>query len=137
MIPVIFWIEFVFKFFTSKSYEFVELDDCQVKTTLLWVSEILVPVSQTVLSAGLVKVGFPGGVGGGGGSPPPLSPSPPPPPQEIMSNERVNIFRNFIIQICKYSFFSNNFKALSDSFALQCHDVCSCDLICKINMDLS
>ena len=74
VIPVIFWIEFVFKFFTSKSYEFVELDDCQVKITLLWVSEILVPVSQTVLSAGLAKVGFPGGVGGGGGSPPPLSP---------------------------------------------------------------
>ena len=49
MIPVIFWIEFVFKFFTSKSYEFVELDDCQVKITLLWVSEILEPVSQTVV----------------------------------------------------------------------------------------
>ena len=102
-----------------------------------WVSEILAPVSQTVLSAGLVKVGFPGGVGGGGGSPPPLSPSPPPPPQEIISNERVNIFRNFIIELCKYSLFSNNFKALSDCFALQCHYVCSRNLISKINMDLS
>ena len=79
---------------------------------------MLDPVSQTVLFAGLVSVGFPGGVGAGGGSPPPLSPSPPPPPQEIINNERVNIFKNLIIYVYKYSLFSNNFKALSDCFAL-------------------
>ena len=98
---------------------------------------MLDPVSQTVLFAGLVRVGFPGGVGAGGGSPPPLSPSPPPPPQEIINSERVNIFKNCIIELCKYSLFSNNFKALSDCFALQCNDVCSRNLIGQINMDLS
>ena len=98
---------------------------------------MLDPVSQTVLFAGLVRVGFPGGVGVGGGSPPPLSPSPPPPPQEIINNERVNIFKNLIIYFCKYNLFSDNFKALSDCFALQCHDVGARNLICKINMNLS
>ena len=46
-------------------------------------------------------------------------------------------FKNLIIYVCKYSLFSNNFKALSDCFALQCHDVRARNLICKINMNLS
>ena len=43
----------------------------------------------------------------------------------------------FKFKLNERGLFSNNFKALSDCFALQCNDVRSCNLIGQINMDLS
>ena len=67
---------------TCKSYEVVFEDACQEKSTLLFVSEVLVPVSQTFPLAGAVRDTDPGGVGGGG-STLPSPPSPPSPPHDI------------------------------------------------------
>ena len=82
-------------------------DACQEKSTLLFVSEVLVPVSQTLPFAGAVNVTEPGG-DGGGGSPPPSPPPPSSPPQEKISS-RINklIFS-----------FSNYFKGFSNCIAL-------------------
>jgi len=52
------------------------------------VSDVLVPVSQTLPFAGAVNVTEPGGDGGGGSTPPPPPPSSLPPHAKI--NNKVN-----------------------------------------------
>ena len=52
----------------------------QLKATVLWVSDTLVPVSQVLLFTGATKVALPGGGGGGYTGPPP------PPPQLKITN---------------------------------------------------
>ena len=63
-------------------------DAAQEKSTLLLVSEVLVPVSQTFPLVGAVKVTAPGGDGGGG------SPHPSPPPPSSPPQETINITKN-------------------------------------------
>ena len=83
--PFLFTTDEVFKLVICKSYVLVLEDACQVKSTLLLVSEVLVPVSHTFPLAGAVKVTAPGGWGGGG-SPPPSPESPPSPLHEKIKN---------------------------------------------------
>ena len=59
--PFLFTTDDVFKLVICKSYVLVFEDACQEKSTLLLVSEVLVPVSHTFPLAGAVKVTAPGG----------------------------------------------------------------------------
>ena len=54
----------------------------QLKATVLWVSDTLVPVSQVLLFTGATKVALPGGGGGSTGPPPP------PPPLKITNGTK-------------------------------------------------
>ena len=82
----------VFILVTCKSYEFVFDDACQEKSTLLFVSDVLEPVSQTFPLAGAVNETDPGGCGGGGSTPP----SPPPsslPPHETSIKTKIRFYK--------------------------------------------
>ena len=59
--PVLFTTADEFKLVTCRSYVLVFDDACQEKSTVLLVSEVLVPVSHTFPLAGAVKVTAPGG----------------------------------------------------------------------------
>ena len=72
------------------------MEACQEKSTLLFESDVLVPVSQTLPFAGAVNVTEPGG-DGGGGSPPPSPPPPSSPPPQEKNNSRTNKYVNFFI----------------------------------------